>query len=741
MTFGVGSPAESDGSLDRKAVHRWAAERLAELRPVLREARSILRRRHKQVRRVRRVQRRARTAARLEATSVKELAKGSGLRAKPLVDAGVRSAADVLALGEKRLVQIHGVGEKSARAVMDLARAASRPQAADLRPPANPAEWTDADRVLVRALQAFSMVTSLIGLPQLTELQHLRGLLRSLWWATSWLRWLFSGDDSRASALVRRSSLQADYESSQTADAMRGVMAGITKARGLASMILSDADVESQWRASSADLLALLDQFLADDATAEERQAAGHGLVREKLAPGLVRRIEELVLDRSLVKRNLRAYQDFGARFAVAGGRVLLGDDMGLGKTIQALAAIAHATSVEREGHHVVVCPASLIDNWMREIDETLTTVRGWAYRGDSRPTAYAEWREHGGILVTSYQQTVHLLDLDLPSIGFVVIDEAHEVKNPDTKKASLAAQLTAKANRVLFMGGTLMENRADELISLTALADRQRGQDMVRQFGNGSSAHHEPDRFRRALSEFYLRRNQHEVLLELPEVIGTDELIEVGEDERLACKQALEVRNLPRAREALTIGAGEYSEKMQRLGEIVKECRIEGRKVLVFSEFRDVLTSVQDKIGPECATIHGDVPKPQLPSIIQSFQDAPGFAALSVQIRVGGVGLNLQAASVVVLMEPQLKPSTEWQAVARAHRMGQTSRVMVYRLVAENSVDERIVELTHFKADLFDKLARHSVLAEASLEARDHRVHESSLLAHEQARFGLPTS
>jgi hypothetical protein len=92
----------------------------------------------------------------------------------------------------------------------------------------------------------------------------------------------------------------------------------------------------------------------------------------------------------------------------------------------------------------------------------------------------------------------------------------------------------------------------------------------------------------------------------------------------------------------------------------------------------------------------------------------------------------------VVFLMEPQYKPSTEWQAVARAHRMGQSSRVVVYRLIAGQSVDERIVELTDFKADLFGKPARHSKLAE-SLSARDHRIKEGQLLAAERSRFGLP--
>lgn len=137
---------------------------------------------------------------------------------------------------------------------------------------------------------------------------------------------------------------------------------------------------------------------------------------------------------------------------------------------------------------------------------------------------------------------------------------------------------------------------------------------------------------------------------------------------------------------------------------------------------------------------IHGDVPLGKRAEITRRFQDADGFTALVMQIDVGGVGLNLQAASVVVLMEPQLKPSTEQQAVARAHRMGQTRPVVVYRLIASDSIDERVVQLSGFKAELFDQLARHSVLADAAsdLPAGVRDVSEGELLAWARKKYDL---
>jgi SNF2 family DNA or RNA helicase len=107
-----------------------------------------------------------------------------------------------------------------------------------------------------------------------------------------------------------------------------------------------------------------------------------------------------------LVNRKLRPYQIYGAKFAVIAGRGLLGDDMGLGKAVQALAAIAHVVSTEGHRHHIVICPAALIDHWLREITVTTPTLMGWAFRerDDGRQAALDSWRTKGGILLTSYK-------------------------------------------------------------------------------------------------------------------------------------------------------------------------------------------------------------------------------------------------------------------------------------------------------------------------------------------------
>jgi SNF2 family DNA or RNA helicase len=496
--------------------------------------------------------------------------------------------------------------------------------------------------------------------------------------------------------------------------------------------------VADQWRSSSASLLPLLEQLLATRGTAEEQGILRRGLAT-RFSPDLVNRIQSITLNTARLAMQLRPYQEFGAKFAVAAGRGLLGDDMGLGKTVQALAAIAHVTETHSQRHHVVVCPASLIDTWLQEIRQALSGVSGWRFHGPGRETAFRDWQEAGGILVTSFRQAEHLLAREHVPVGFAVVDEAHFVKNPQAQRTKIVRDLTRRASRVLLMSGTPMENRAAEFIALADLADPGQGARLRAQFGDGRDAHRDAGSFRDAIGDLYLRRNQDEVLTELPGVIATDMCIEVGGDELLACKHALANRNLSGARIALTAGDDERSAKITRLGEIIDECRSGNKKVLIFSQFRRVLELCRTTVGEETPVMNGDVPLSKRAEITRRFQGADVFAALVMQIDVGGVGLNLQAASVVILMEPQLKPSTEQQAIARAHRMGQVRPVVVYRLIAADSIDERVVQLSGFKTELFDQLARDSVLADAASElpvgVRD--VNEGELLAWARARYG----
>ena len=167
---------------------------------------------------------------------------------------------------------------------------------------------------------------------------------------------------------------------------------------------------------------------------------------------------------------------------------------------------------------------------------------------------------------------------------------------------------------------------------------------------------------------------------------------------------------------------------KAKRLFEIVEQAESEGRKVLVFSFFLDTIRAVEELLGDRCyGPINGSVAVDRRQKTIDDFDKAPAGSVLLGQIQSCGTGLNIQSASVVVICEPQLKPSIENQAIARAHRMGQARNVLVYRLLCANTIDEKLTDNLEEKQKIFDAFADKSVAAEQN-EKNDVEVDEASI-------------
>jgi SNF2 family DNA or RNA helicase len=229
-------------------------------------------------------------------------------------------------------------------------------------------------------------------------------------------------------------------------------------------------------------------------------------------------------------------------------------------------------------------------------------------------------------------------------------------------------------------------------------------------------------DPFRRAAAPVYLRRNQQDVLTELPELVQVDEWEQFGPEDGAAYRAAVRDGNfMAMRRAAFAVGRPRDSAKLTRLLEIAREAMSNGHKVVVFSYFRDVLDVVTVSLGARArGPITGSTSTIERQRTVDRFTSSPTPAVLVSQIEAGGVGLNIQAASVVILCEPQVKPSIEAQAVARAHRMGQVRTVQVHRLLIADSVDQRMLELLGSKAQLFDAYARHSAIAQAAPGALD---------------------
>ncbi|MFF3483595.1 DEAD/DEAH box helicase [Streptomyces sp. NPDC002701] len=474
---------------------------------------------------------------------------------------------------------------------------------------------------------------------------------------------------------------------------------------------------------------------LAEIAGSAPDVAASEGFLPAEVAD----RVHAQGLDDTHRRVSLRGYQSFGARFALAQRRVVLGDEMGLGKTIQAIAVLAHLAA-HGHRHFLVVCPASVLINWTREIGSR-STLRAVPVHGPERLDAYDEWRERGGVAVTTFDVLHSLPDpkkaethpLDAPAA--FVVDEAHYVKNPDARRSRAVARWTNRCERVLFLTGTPMENRVEEFRTLV----RYLQPELVPRI-QGSDAVAGPHTFRRSVAPAYLRRNQQDVLTELPALVQVDEWEELSAADQDAYREAVAAGNFMAMRRAAYAHA-EKSAKLQRVRELVAEAAANGLKVVVFSYFRDVLATVREALGEGVlGPLAGGVPAARRQQLVDEFAEAEGHAVLLCQIEAGGVGLNLQAASVVILCEPQVKPTLEHQAVARAHRMGQVRSVQVHRMLAADSVDDRLLRILESKDRLFDAYARRSDVAEATPDAVDVSDGDIArrIVEEEQARLAV---
>lgn len=455
--------------------------------------------------------------------------------------------------------------------------------------------------------------------------------------------------------------------------------------------------------ARPADYYALLAElgFLTED------EAKTHG----DLPQEIVDAIRQLELDTEHLTASLRGYQSFGARFALVQRKVVIGDEMGLGKTVEALAALAHLRATGSH-HFLVICPAAVVTNWVRE-SHSKTRLRAYRVHGPGREAASRSWIRNGGIAVTTFETLAwfehHILAVD--DLGCVVVDEAHYVKNPDAQRSRRTARIIGLTDRAILLTGTPLENRIDEFRTLVGYLRP----DLV-----VDATELAPRRFRRQVAPAYLRRNQEDVLTELPELVEVEEWLPMSSDDRHAYRSAVAAGNFMAMRQA-AIAHGRRSEKVDRLIEIVAEAEDNGRRVIVFSHFLNVLDQVARSLpGEVFGPLTGSVPAAARQVMIDRFSAAGHGAVLVAQIVAGGVGLNIQAASVVVICEPQLKPTTEWQAIARAHRMGQLNSVQVHRLLSEEGVDLRVTEILARKRELFEDFARDSETAKSAPEAFD---------------------
>ena len=275
--------------------------------------------------------------------------------------------------------------------------------------------------------------------------------------------------------------------------------------------------------------------------------------------------------------------------------------------------------------------------------------------------------------------------------------------------------------DRILFMTGTPIENNVSEMVGLLGCL-----QPDVAAKAKGVSTSAYADHFKERISPVYYRRKREDVLAELPELIQMQEWCEMTrEDEAQYIRDVIGGNFMDMRR--VSFRNTDYmntSSKIMRLREIADLACGDGRKILVFSFFLDTLEKVERIFGPLCVgVINGSVPPAKRQEIIDRFDSAPPGSVLAAQIQSGGTGLNIQTASVVIICEPQYKPSVENQAISRAYRMGQTRNVLVHRLLCTNTIEERIMQILYNKQEEFNTFADESSAARQDMEIDSNTI------------------
>ena len=495
------------------------------------------------------------------------------------------------------------------------------------------------------------------------------------------------------------------------------------------------------------------------EAVAEAEESTGHPELASCWAAYLAALIRENGLDVALDEgatqaaslsftapppsiKTLRPYQQRGYEWLLSlhalGMGGILADDMGLGKTVQTLSALLSA--VEHETPRMpslIVAPTSLTYNWLNECAKFTPQLTVLMLSGSqavrAEQIASIQGPNAPDLVITSYPLIRRDIGLmaEIP-FRFVVLDEAQQIKNVQSVGAHAVKQLTAQTR--IALTGTPMENHAGELWSLFDFVlpgYLPRYTDFLRRWGEGQNA----DDLRRRIRPFLMRRLKGDVLGELPEKLESVLMAELPPEQRRVYDAALlqkrervdeilRERGLTRGRAEVLSAITELrqicchpalclqdytgiSGKLELLMDVLPPALSAGRRALVFSQFTSMLHIIEKRLQEENIPylyLDGETPASQRVDLTNRF-NAGETNVFLISLKAGGTGLNLTGADLVIHYDPWWNPTAEEQATGRAHRIGQTKKVEVLRLVVHNSIEEQVLQMSDRKRRLFDKL------------------------------------
>jgi len=441
------------------------------------------------------------------------------------------------------------------------------------------------------------------------------------------------------------------------------------------------------------------------------------------------------------LKAQLRPYQKRGFNWICSllfsGFGCILADDMGLGKTVQSIASILR---LKEEGllknKCLVVAPAALLANWEREMKRFAPSLRVSRYHGNRR----AIDKKHD-IFLTTYQTAVRDAEkLRSEPFSLLIIDEAHLMKNADTRISRTMKQLRSQYR--LALSGTPVENRLEDLRSLFDfilpgyLGDAAQFKKQYRIPIEVMRNREQAENLKKITSPFLLRRikTDKKIIKDLPEKIVTNEYA-VLEKEQAALYESVvsesiqksekadaqersalilsmltslkQICDHPRVFDKESPAAAELSGKTQLLVTLLEEILANREKVLIFSQYVETLDClrliIKKELGEAALAYHGGLGQNTRSSLVDKFQNDAAARIMLVSLRAGGLGLNLTAASRVIHYDLWYNPAVENQATDRAFRIGQKRNVFVHRFITKNSFEEKIDAMISSKQELAD--------------------------------------
>lgn len=435
----------------------------------------------------------------------------------------------------------------------------------------------------------------------------------------------------------------------------------------------------------------------------------------------------------------------------------ILADDMGLGKTVQALAHLSTEKACGRMNNpSLIVAPTSLMFNWKVEAERFAPHLKILVLHGSNRKSEFENISQYD-LIFTTYPLLKHDKEILIKQdFYFLILDEAQYIKNSTSLSAQIASQL--KASHRLCLTGTPLENHLGELWSLfhfmmPGLLGEEK--QFNRLFRTPIEKHNDQDRRQlliRRIKPFLLRRTKNNVVKELPDKVNMIRQAEIEGAQRdlyetirvtMQKKVRQEIAKLGLARSHIIILDAllklrqiccdprllkiespqknkAKSAKLTMLMSLLPELIEEGRRILLFSQFTEMLELIEDELQKEKISyvkLTGQTKDRATP--VQQFQhgDVPLFL---ISLKAGGTGLNLTAADTVIHYDPWWNPAVEDQATDRAHRIGQYKTVFVYKLVTKGTVEEKILEMQENKRALMEGLFSDNPSQKLNLSEKD---------------------